>query len=822
MRTRKSNRGKRFHQQAYLAELGSSDEEDLQRVAKRQDDDSDEGFVNDPAEQEADDDDKFENAELSAASDPESEASSLKQILPPRRQRPSSGGGRVRDGEEGMVERAPGHVQQYPGDPSMKWTRSYAGPISRHVHLSQLCTYWYGDRDGFRKIVNSFVLVWTPYDLFPPKLVRESELKLGKTPWVAPGFWLDQEKKLADWYFNYLSTRKTSSQSQFLPQTNAERWFLPRAETELSIFMGPHNNQERHEINQGQVIPLSHHGGPIPKEDTTSQVTGGWTLDVGGITLSMDWAPRNAVVDQLLAMTVIPYSDQAFYQTPEEAPPEASLKQGSVQIWSVPALKDRKGPATFAKSEPHRVAALCFDGWGRAVRMQWCPVPLTMGNVIGLLAFLTVDGKVRVLEVKQSWNERKREAFGKRLHVDTLFTTDSTNNGTEEIREPLATFGLSSEYKTEITAFTWVNMNRIAVGHSDGSVALWSLYPCAMLQRHPVHSSPILDIKSGYPSHSFTVVTVPTGGVVTITDLNRPNAELVYVPNLLISFQPNLLVWSEHMRGFISLWSSSSPSNISLSFMPMRAWPQSRFVVAVSGQPTCMAMGSCHPYLLVGSTDGSLWLSNPFRRVFFFKKKHRKLKVFHHDYQALPAPVRHDEEGDQELPRGICRILHDFKPLENAHPRHDKSGVQMRQRHDAQKRKQSQKKGKKAKGKAKQEGAVDQSENVEPDSDLDPDFEGRGTGDMVNCDPLTRISAVAWNPNVEFSWWAAAAMASGLVRIMDLGEEQVSRKKDKDAEISEDAEEDTEDEFDEQMDGDVFEDGESVDEASDVSMEDEI
>ena len=38
-------------------------------------------------------------------------------------------------------------------------------------------------------------------------------------------------------------------------------------------------------------------------------------------------------------------------------------------------------------------------------------------------------------------------------------------------------------------------------------------------------------------------------------------------------------------------------------------------------------------------------------------------------------------------------------------------------------------------------------------------------------EPLTRVASVAWNPNVEFGWWAAAGMASGLVRIMDLGVE---------------------------------------------------
>lgn len=376
-------------------------------------------------------------------------------------------------------------------------------------------------------------------------------------------------------------------------------------------------------------------------------------------------------------------------------------------------------------------------------------------------------------------------------------------------------------------SFTWLNMNRIAAGLSDGSVAVWSLHPCVMLQRHPVHSSPVIDIKSGYPSHPFVVATIPTGGVVTVTDLNRPNAELVYLPNLMVSFQPNLLAWSEHLRGFISLWPSSSPSNIALSFMAIRTWPQSRFVLAISGQPTCIAVGSFHPYLLVGSTDGSLWLSNPMRRIFFHKKQHRKLKVIQHDYQASPARTGSNGEDGQEVARGTCRILHDFKAQSNAHPRHDKSGVQMRQRHDAQKKKDKKKrKSKKAKGKAKRAAAEEELDDVdeeELENEIEQDLEGRGTGDVVNCDPLTRISAVAWNPNIEFSWWGAAAMASGIVRIMDLGEAQVSRRKHGGNEDSEDGDEGLEDgseEYDDNEDDVVFEDSESGHEMSDTIMED--
>lgn len=421
MRLRKSNKEKRFNQAAYLAELGSSDEGELQSVANRQEYDSDDGFVVDPADKEVDEDDKFDDADLDAASDPESELVSEVESVRPSRQRPLNASAKVKNTENKIAERAPGEVQPYPSDPTAKWTRTYVGPVSRHVRLRQLCEYWYGDREGYGKTINNFVLLWVHYELFPPKITRKSDLRLAKSPWVAKTFWEDQQKKLVDWYFNYLSTRQIATQSQPLQQMNAERCFLPKAETALTAYLGPFNNQEQYKITQGQAIPLAHHGAPIDEEDMASEPAGGWMLDVGGITLSMDWAPRSGTVEQLLAMTVIPYSDQAFYQTPEQAPSEADLRQGSVQIWCIPIQKDVKDTVTFANPPPFRAAALCFDGWGRAVRMQWCPVPLTIGNVIGLLAFLTTDGMIRVVEVKQSWNERTRETFGKQFFSVLFF-----------------------------------------------------------------------------------------------------------------------------------------------------------------------------------------------------------------------------------------------------------------------------------------------------------------------------------------------------------------------------------------------------------------
>jgi transcription factor C subunit 6 len=82
--------------------------------------------------------------------------------------------------------------------------------------------------------------------------------------------------------------------------------------------------------------------------------------------------------------------------------------------------QDTDGIPRLSKREPKLVSSLCFE-WGRAVRIQWCPIPLTVGDHIGLLAMLTGDGKVRVVTVKRP-SQREQADFGECLVVIILKT----------------------------------------------------------------------------------------------------------------------------------------------------------------------------------------------------------------------------------------------------------------------------------------------------------------------------------------------------------------------------------------------------------------
>ncbi|KAI1143390.1 WD40 repeat-like protein [Hypoxylon sp. FL0543] len=727
MRLRKSNQGKRFDS---LLSFGLSDGEE-QTSTQQERDSSDEEFVVDPQQQRVDQEEH--DIDLQEPSDFES---------PDEKQSERRRKKKNRRSWAPNDAKPLGEVQPYPTESSQKWTRTYVGPIKRWTRLVVLLDYWFSDREDRREVFYYFMNMWWKYELLPPKLPQGSaQLQRAQNGWMPDNFILDLEDKFRRWYQRHLSIRTMSQHSTLIDRARAFRWFIPQAEGDMTVLLGHVSNQKEYRISQCESIPFSDSGVPIEDGDDHNIQNGGWVLDVGGIVLSMGWAPIKGPVDQLLAMAVTPYSDQAFYKNLDDAPKTSELKEGTIQIWKFEAEKGEKEVIRPARSSPKLVHALCFH-WGRVGRMQWCPVPLTSEGHVALLAALCGDGKLRVIEVTR--------------------TPKSDSKGTfEELQQPMATIEPPREYTLEINCFTWINMNRVAVGLSDGSVALWSLSPCQQLHRHPIHSSPIMDIVSGYPSSPFLVATMPMGGVFTLTDLNRPTAEKTYHGNPVVSLQPNVVAWSDHLRGFASIWPTSFPGTSTISFVHSRVFPLSRHICTIEGQTMCLAFGTCHPFLLIGGLDGSVWILNVLRKVSSHRDKTHKLKLFQHEYCPLPPSNAANNNEERVLHRGACRILHGFLPQHNIHP----LGMRVAKESRVKRSRGEKKAEKKRARKSEEEGIPDEQEEVDDDNfTMVP-------GPITIHEPLTRITAVSWNPNAEFSWWAAAAMGSGLVRVMDLGVE---------------------------------------------------
>lgn len=305
----------------------------------------------------------------------------------------------------------------------------------------------------------------------------------------------------------------------------------------------------------------------------------------------------------------------------------------------------------------------------------------------------------------------------------------------------MAVMGLAEEYSIKSTSLAWIGMNRIAVGYSDGSIALWSVQPTRMLSRSAIHHNEVVDIVSAYPTMPYVLASASFGGKVKVIDLQAPSYERTETFLPVVSLQPHLLVYSDHLLGFFGLYPSPRVVNTTIGFMHYAQFPLVRSVFNGDSFLTCLSVGRTHPFLLIGSTDGSLWALNPLCHLFSRKRGYSdKIRVFQHEHHPK-ALFAADSAASM---RGASRILQGFRLEKNRQPLQSATKAQS-----------------KGKTPRKSEVAVQDKEE-----------DGTGVAESSRAvihEPLTRITAVEWNPNDGYGCWAAAAMGSGLVRVMDLG-----------------------------------------------------
>lgn len=329
------------------------------------------------------------------------------------------------------------------------------------------------------------------------------------------------------------------------------------------------------------------------------------------------------------------------------------------------------------------------------------------------------------------------------------------------MESPLAEMGITADYSVNVTCLAWVNLNRLVLGHKDGSVTLWAVYPCKLLQRIAPHTTHIIDICTGYPSNPYIIATVPVGGCVTITDLSQPSSEFTYFPVPSINFQPNLICWSEPMQGFMAIYPSSTP-NTTVAFLHHRYFCQARSICTGPNAVTCITTGSTHPFLLTGGADGSVYSCNGLQKLFKQKAEPlNKIKVMEHQYRPVSDWNNRDmfKNNDEDTPslRGASRILQGFVPELNDDPR-----TERRKELDRKKKIERHKKAKTKRGRKRA------AELAAGGADME-ELDDRLNSLVATHEPLTRVTNIAWNPNLLFSCWAACAMGSGLVRVIDLG-----------------------------------------------------
>lgn len=419
MRLRQSNKKKRFGLPDYGLDQDSSDADSILRVDSSGDEfivdataGGDEEEVDDAQDDQVEEDTDDDNDNNNNNKPPGRSFSAVKAAKTAKAKTHLLG--RSKQDHSDNTEQTFAEVPPYPSDPGQRWTRTYIGPIKRWTRFYELVDWWFGDKPDRRSILDSYLKLWWRYELIPPKLTSQPHLAIARNGWMPDDFADDQRSKFHQLYNTRLVDQFRQQKSTPIDKANAFRWFLPQAPGELSVFLGHASDQKPYLIRHGESISFSDAGNPISDTDDESAVTGGWLLDVGGVPISMAWAPTQGHVDQFLAIAVIPFSDQAYYNNLKDAPREVEQKAGAIQILRFDATKGRRGIFRPSRRAPRLAQALCFS-WGRVSRIQWCPVPLTAEDTTRLLAVLCVDGRIRIIGVQNVSEHDSNEIFGKWL-----------------------------------------------------------------------------------------------------------------------------------------------------------------------------------------------------------------------------------------------------------------------------------------------------------------------------------------------------------------------------------------------------------------------
>lgn len=359
--------------------------------AARDDDDAFEA----PAQDDADADDDEAQPEDDSASDAPSIASSApRRALPGRDKRPQPPG-----------TTDPSAIEPYPF--SKKTTRAYEGPLKRQRKTPYILEYMYGPEDAHTRLACGMLNRWYGLDVRPGR--AEGEAGPMVTPWVRDGFEGGQAGALRGWMEGW---RGEARQRMVTVGAGDVEEYVSRPEGDLAVLLGPYGDQDEVIFNggKGRAFAVDDHDLPIYDADDVSKTPRGWVFDAGGLIPSLAWAPQSASGSQYLALCVVPYSDQDYPNTAEREAHKGSRKQGTIQLWKLTGGKTEAEDMVPSAEPPVLVRTLCLD-WGRARRVRWCPVPSVDDSVLGLLAILTGDGRVRVLEIPRP-ADNERGAYG--------------------------------------------------------------------------------------------------------------------------------------------------------------------------------------------------------------------------------------------------------------------------------------------------------------------------------------------------------------------------------------------------------------------------
>ncbi|MCJ1473786.1 hypothetical protein MMC13_002437 [Lambiella insularis] len=520
-----------------------------------------------------------------------------------------------------------------------------------------------------------------------------------------------------DWYYTQGGKQemaKMQNAHSLDPQESGR--FMSWGSQRLNVLLGPYGNQKMYSISPATSLslkdvwkPEAGSGDESAQNRRREKERNGWLLNAGAKIRSLDWAPNHGGVEQYLAIA----TNQQM--PPDTEPYSAFESSGSfpacIQLWAFKATSnlEEQGKMDMAR-EPELAQVVCTE-WGLPKEIRWSPAPREWREeesqetvFIGLLAGIWSDGYVRVLDIRLDKSE-----------------------------------ALSSIYATDL-----------AVGCANGFVAIWdladaiprtksrssntaaakppaSINPSEEIPRphfyHCLHQTYVLSLASTFPCNFHFLVSTSMDGYLRLTDIHQPTVDFVFSQrsrnmNSALDYHP-------HIQSFVAPEDSDF-----IQALPLRRFFSIISFAKAPGQVMCIAVGKVHASTLTGSADGTVFATNPLRKVSQLKASQYQQTWFRHEWAPTPkAPERmqsgdsgEDETGSngRNVPReGTSRITEGYK--------------------------------------------VESLRIIKTEK-------GNSYGNpyVTIHEEETGITQVAWNPNLHCGGWAAAGMGTGLVRVEDL------------------------------------------------------
>ncbi|KAI9663352.1 MAG: hypothetical protein M1831_002636 [Alyxoria varia] len=477
---------------------------------------------------------------------------------------------------------------------------------------------------------------------------------------------------------------------------------------------------------------------PVP----VSSARNGWILNVGKPVRCLDWAPNHDGSSQYLAVCTVsedPGSSEDPVTDHKNAYVPSPSALDSIQIWHFKGLATSVSDFwTVDSSEEPSLTNVLSLNFGPVIDLRWCPNYQTSVQFddsfeknIGLLAVLTGDGTVRILNVP----------------------CPSSIGITEYQHYPVAAF-TSCPPSTICTCLTWVSPTVLAAGCANGYVAAWDLERVVSSDKRAenavpflfqsIHNEYILTLTSCTPSRPNVIITTCAGGHMKVTNLRSPTTD--QIAGLRSRLPIPTVAWHEQSQTAVS-----GDDFLCVRCSPIRQLERQIVFGRMSSPLTSLTGSLFHSSTLMGTANGSVSVINPLRKAAPTRDRESVFRQewFRHEWRRRPQ-LMEKEDGPEEDSSDSWRqqtkaaakvrlttgfVIEDFS--ESSKP-------------DTEERYE------------------DRSYPFPSQVRLSRDIGKEEINPVTIYDEGGRVNSLRWNPNLCAGGWAAAGMGSGVVWIEDL------------------------------------------------------